>query len=175
MQNNSSLAISLQKIAVIIMGIALLILPLLYTSLTTDPFTLPKQIIVAVAAGIAVIVYGISMVADRKMFFRATPFDVAVLLFLVIAFASAVFAVNKIDSLTAFFPLLFAIILYFSITNLVKKENDIVFLVSALVIGALVSTILSVFQFLGIYLLPFADTHAQGFTTYDSFLDQAIY
>ncbi len=175
MQNNSSLAVSLQKIAIVIMGIALLVLPILYTSLTTDPFTLPKQIVIAVAVAVAVIVYGISMVADRKMFFRGTPFDIAILLFTIIAFASAVFAVNRIDSLTAFFPFLFAVVLYFSITNLVKKENDIVFLVSALVIGALVSTLLSVFQFFNIYLLPFADTHAQGFTTYGSFLDQAIY
>ncbi|MEM4736489.1 MAG: tetratricopeptide repeat protein, partial [Nitrososphaeria archaeon] len=165
----------LENVSLFILGITFLAFPLLFTTLTTDAFILPKQILLAAAAAISIVTLGVRMIIEGKVRLRTSPFDLPVFLFLITLLLSALFAVNKYDALISFVPMFFVILLYFVIQNLVQNEKSILFIVSSLVLGTAASTILSVLAFFKIYLLPFDYTHVQTFSTLGSLLDQAIF
>jgi len=165
----------LENVSLFILGITFLAFPLLFTILTTDAFILPKQILLAGAAAISVVLLGVRMIIEGKVRLRTSPFDLPVFLFLVTLLLSALFAVNRYDALISFVPMFFVILLYFVIQNLVQNEKSILFLVSSLVLGTTASTIISVLAFFKIYLLPFEYTRVQTFSTLGSLLDQAIF
>jgi len=174
MQNNM-VSVTIQKISLIILSIAALIFPLLFTTLSTDAFAEPKQLLVGLATCAAILLYGVQMVLEKKVRFRATPFDIAVLLFTLAVLFSGIFATNKYDSYMAFVPFLFAVFFYFAITNIIRAEKEVLFFVSALVAGAVLSGIVSTFAFFKLYLIPMSATHLPSFTTFGSLLDQALY
>lgn len=153
----------------------LFILPVFFLATTTDAFVLPKQIALSVAIGMFTLLFAVKTVAEGKLKIRTSPFDVAVTIIIAIAFASALLARNQFDSLIAFVPLFFTGILYFAIVNLVKKEKQLLLVLSALTAGAVLSAILTIFSFLGVYPLPFEYTKVSFFTTFGSLLDQALY
>lgn len=156
-------------------AVLLVAFPLLFLSTTTDAFVLPKQLLLIGLTSVAVIFYGLRTVFDGKLKVRTSPFDLPVILFVLIAFLSAILSANRFDALIAFTPLLFAVLLYFVIVNSARSEKQLLFLLSALTIGAALAALLTTLSFLKIYPLPFAYTQVQGFTTFGSLLDQAIY
>ena len=156
-------------------GVLFVAFPLLFLSTTTDAFVLPKQLLLIALTAVAVVMYGLRTVFEGKLKLRTSPFDLPILLFVVVAFLSAILSANRFDALIAFTPLLFAVLLYFVIVNSARSEKQLLFLLSALTIGAALSALLTTLSFLKIYPLPFAYTQVQGFTTFGSLLDQAIY
>jgi hypothetical protein len=165
----------LENISLATIGAFLLILPVLFLATTTDAFVLPKQIALSVAIGIFSLLFAVKTVADGKLKIRTSPFDLAVTLLVVVAFLSAILARNRYDALIAFVPFFFVSILYFALVNLVKREKQLLFVLSALTAGAVLSSIVSIFSFFQIYPLPFEYTHVSFFTTFGSLLDQALY
>ncbi|MEK7572085.1 MAG: tetratricopeptide repeat protein [Patescibacteria group bacterium] len=157
------------------LGLFLVALPVLFLSTTTDAFVLPKQIALTVIVSLIAISFGIKTIIDGRLKLRASPFHLPVALFIFVSFLSAIFSVNRFDSLTAFVPLLFIGLLYFAFINIVKNQKQLLFILSALILGTVLSSILALFSFAKIYLLPFPYTHVQFFTTFGSLLDQALY
>lgn len=164
-----------ENMSLFVIGLFLFALPLLFLSITTDAFVLPKQIALIVAIGAFAIFFVLKIISEGKLTFRNSPFDVPLLLFIIVLALSAVFSGNRYDALIAFAPYIFVLFLYFGIVNIVKGKNQLLFVLGSLVLGAAVSSILSIFSFFNIYLLPFTYTHAQAFTPFGSFLDQAVY
>jgi tetratricopeptide (TPR) repeat protein len=158
-----------------VIGLFLLIFPLLFLSITTDSFVMPKQIALAVTVGLFFIFFVLKTITQGKLTFRGTPFDLPVLIFVVIAFLSAILSSNRFDALIGFTPFLFTTFLYFGLINIVKSKKHLTFIISCLVLGSVLASTLSIFSFFKIYLLPFDYTHAPYFTTFGSLLDQAIY
>lgn len=150
-------------------------LPLLYSTVTTDPFVLPKELLLSAVVTVSLFAMGIKMVIDGKVSVRTTPFDKPVLLFAIVGCVSAVLAVNRFDSLIAFVPFLHAVLLYFLIVNAVKGERSLWFLLSCLVAGASISALLSVLSFFHLYVLPFAYAKTPYFNTFGNFFDEALY
>lgn len=176
MQNNIiDVAKTLQKISLVILSIAFLVFPLIFSTLTTDAFALPKQVILALAVCLVLVLYGLQMVLEKKLQFRTTPLDLPIFILTLVIFVSCLFATNRFDSYIALFPFLFAVISYFAITNIVRSEKEVLFVVSALVGGALLSGLISALSFFKIYLIPMASAHIPAFTTFGSLLDQATY
>lgn len=165
----------LENLSLFIVGIGLLGLPLLFSPLTTDFFALPKQALLIIVVSLVLVILGIRMVVEGKVRLRTTPFDLPTFLFLLAILLSAVFAVNRFDSLTAFVPLLFSVLLYFVITNVARTEKAVTFIVSTLVFGTLVSTVISLLSFFKIYVLPFDFAKVQTFTPLGTLLDQAVF
>lgn len=165
----------IDNILIVIIGVLLFAFPLIYTSQMTDAFALPKQVLVLGAVSVSLLLLGVRMIILGKVQIKSTPFDLPVFLFTIIVFASAIFAVNRYDALINFVPLLFAVLLFFSMVNSLKKETAILVSVSALVLGAAVSAIISVLSYFQIYILPSADVQFQTFSTLGSMLDQAMY
>lgn len=175
MSKNNEISLYLKNISLLVLGILFLAFPLVFTTSTTDYFVLPKQILLGAVVLIALILFGARMISDGAVILRRTPFDFPISLFAVFGLASALFAINRYDSLIAFIPLLFAIIGFFIITNLIKEKSTIIFTISLLITGAVITSIVGILSFFKIYILPFQFTHVQSFTTLGSILDQVIY
>jgi len=164
-----------ENMGLIISGILLLIFPLLFLSITTDAFILPKQIALAIVTGLLLLFFVAKTVVDGKISLRSTPFDLPILLFVLILFLSAIFSSNRYDALIGFVPYLYLAFFYFAIVNTVKQKKHLSFIITSLVLGSVVAGLLSILSFFKIYALPFAYTHTQQFTTFGSLLDQAVY
>lgn len=175
MKSNQEISSYLENIALILFGALLLAFPLVFTDLTTDFFALPKQILLAIVALVALLLFGARLITEAKVRLRRTPFDLPIALFGLFALISSLLAVNRWDSLIAYVPLLFALILFYLIVNFVKSSSAVLFLISSLVIGAALLSIFSSLSFFKIYLLPFDFAKAQTFTPLGSLLDQALY
>ncbi|MBI4080953.1 MAG: hypothetical protein HY430_04245 [Candidatus Levybacteria bacterium] len=165
----------IDTISMLLLGVLFLVFPLVFTSQTTDPFGLPKQALLATVVLTSLILFGVRMVVASKVALRTTPFDFPVMLFMIVVFVSAMLSINRYDSLTNFVPLLYGALLFFVITNLIKKESSILFAVAALVIGGGLASILGILSYFKIYVLPYAYTQNPLFTPFGSLLDQAIY
>jgi tetratricopeptide (TPR) repeat protein len=175
--NNAKREISLylENISLFVIGAFLVLLPILFLATTTDAFVLPKQIALSAAVGLFSLFFAVKTVSEGKLKIRTSPFDMSVGLLILIAFLSAVFSSNRYDALIAFVPFFFVGILYFAIVNLVKREKQLLFVLSCLTAGAVLSSVLTIFSFFKIYPLPFSYTQVQFFTTFGSLLDQALY
>lgn len=174
-QTKNNTALYFENISLLVLGVFLFIFPLLFLSTTTDSFVLPKQIALTVAITVFTILFGLKTITEGKLKLQNSPFDIPILIFLIINFLSAIFSVNRFDALIAFVPLFFVGLLYFAIVNLVRGQKQLLFLLSTIVAGATVSALLSVFSFFKVYPLPFVYTQVPFFSTFGSLLDQATY
>jgi tetratricopeptide (TPR) repeat protein len=175
MNNKKQMLSYFENVSVLIIGALFIMFPLFFLSITTDAFVLPKQLLLIVLTSLALVVFGVRAIVEGRLRLRNSPFDAPVTLLVLIAVASAIFSVNRYDALIAVAPLFFIGLLYFVIINTVKSQKQLLFLLSALTIGAVLSSILAILSFFKIYPLPFTYTHATFFTTFGSLLDQALY
>jgi len=165
----------LENVSLLIVGILFVLFPILFLSTTTDAFVEPKEFLLIALSSLALLIFGIKTIVEGRLRLRNSPFGLPMFLFILITLASAIFSTNKADALTAFAPILFVGFLYFVIINVVSNQKQLLFLLGTLTIGAVVSSLFTLFSFFKVYLLPFAYTHATYFTTFGSLLDQAIY
>ncbi|OGH17980.1 MAG: hypothetical protein A3C22_00995 [Candidatus Levybacteria bacterium RIFCSPHIGHO2_02_FULL_37_10] len=175
MEQKNELLSYIHNISLFLLGILFIAFPVVFTAIATNPIVLPKQILLGGVIVILLILQGIKMLIEQSVRLRRTPFDIPILLMTVFAFFSAILAVNRADSLTAFIPYLFAILGFFLIVNIVKDKNSILFLMSSLIAGSVLLSLSAVLSFFKIYILPFSETHTQTFTPLGSLLEQNIY
>lgn len=164
-----------ENVSLAIVGILFVLFPLLFLSITTDAFVLPKQLLLIGLTSLALVIFAARTLADGKLRLRTSPFDLPVALFIVAAFVSAALSVNRYDALIACTPLFFVGLLYFVIINTAKAEKQLLFLLGTLTFGAAISAIITITSFFNLYILPFEYAKVQAFTTFGSLLDQAIY
>lgn len=165
----------LENVSLFILGVTFLAYPLLFTTLLTDAFALPKQILLAASVALSIIILSVRMIVEGRVRLRTTPFDLPVFLFILVAFLSAIFAANRFDALISYVPLFYAGMFFFVMTNVIRGAKAILFSVSTLLLGTTIATILSVLSFFKVYILPFEYARAQAFTPFGSLLDQAIF
>ncbi len=165
----------LENITLLLLGIFFILFPLLFATFTTDPFGLPKQVLLGIVAFAGLLIFGVKTLNEGRLRLRRTPFDVPLLLFTLATFVSTLVSLNRYDGLIAFVPLLMTVLLVYVIINMVKDEAQIFFLLGSLVLGASLSSIIALLSFLKIYILPFAGTNVRTFTPLGSQLDQAMY
>ncbi|HLD01650.1 MAG TPA: tetratricopeptide repeat protein [Patescibacteria group bacterium] len=165
----------IENLSLIIVGVFFLAFPLVFTSISTDIFTTPKQALLFGFVILSTILLGAKMIIEGKVHLRTTPYDLPLLLFTLVLFASSLLAVNRYDSLISFVSLFFVIVAYFLIVNAVRGVNALLFILSCLVLGASLVGILAVLSFFKAYVLPFSFTHQPYFTPFGQLLDQAIF
>lgn len=170
-----SLSSYLQYLSLGLISIFILVYPLTFTTLTTDSFVVPKQLLLAGVTLVVLLFWGVKNVIDKQIVVRRTPFDVPVLAFLAVALVGSLLAPNRAESLTSFATLLFATLLYFLFTNTVKRSKFLIIVLIAFLEGAFLSGVFFLLNFFKVYFLPFPITRAQTFTSLGSLLDLAIY
>src|SRR6185369_9076831 len=164
-----------ENMSLFVIGFFLLVFPLLFLTTTTDAFVLPKEIALALATALFFIFFVLKTISEGKLTFRSSPFDLPLILFIIVLALSAVLSANRFDALIAFAPYLFMAFLYFGIVNVVKGKKQLLFTLGCLVLGAVLASALSVLSYFKVYLIPLPATHVMNFTTFGSLLDQAIY
>lgn len=175
MMQNKGLASFVDSFSIVILGIFLLVFPFVFSSITTDAFYLPKQMLLAIVALVSLVLFAVKLVATRKLRIRRTPFDVPVILFALVLFVGALLSVNRSSSLIAYFPILFSVFIFFSIVNLVRNKAGVIFMSGGLLGGAAILSIVSSLSILKIYILPWSFAKQQTFSPFGSLFDQAIY
>lgn len=165
----------IENIGLILLGIVFLSFPLIITSLTTDPYVLPKQIVLGGVTFILLLFFGAKMISEGNVRLRRTPFDILLIPLAITLLLSSFFSVNRYDSFIAYVPLFISIVFYFLVTNFVKSKQSLFFILTSLIIGGVTVAILSILSFFNIFILPFAFTKAQTFSPLGSVLDQIIY
>src|SRR6266496_6607709 len=93
-----------ENMSLFVIGFFLLVLPLLFLTTTTDAFVLPKQIALAIATGLFFIFFVLKTISEGKLTFRSSPFDLPLILFIIVLALSAILSVNRFDALIAFVP-----------------------------------------------------------------------
>lgn len=175
MEDKAKLSLRLENLSVFLLGILLFLFPLILLTLTTDAYVIPKQAILALVSIIGILFLGVKGVLNNAVKLKRTPFDLPLVLFGFAALLSSIFAVNKADSFISFIPFLFALLLFFVITNSVRREKDLMFLNGSLILGAVILSLITLLSYLKIYILPFPFAKAQTFTPFGSLFDQAQY
>src|SRR5258708_98998 len=171
----SNITSSIDNTILVLWGIFFLLFPFLLSTVTTDVFVLPRQILLLIITVVSLVLWGVKMLIEGKTKLRRTPFDLPVMLFTFFIFLSALFSVNRIDSLISFVPFLLLILSFIILINTIRNEAAILFLASTLLIGGAAIGLLSLLSFLKIYILPFGFTHAQFFTPMGSLVEQGYY
>ncbi|MGE5042140.1 MAG: tetratricopeptide repeat protein [Candidatus Levyibacteriota bacterium] len=174
MGNNSTI-ILLKKISVWVLSFVLFFFPLLFLVNATDPFLLPKQVFLVMASVVLLILWSVIMVFEKKIMIRTSPFNLPAGLFTLAVLISAFLSRNMYDSLALAIPVLASFILYFVAQNTISNKKDLLFVLSALLLGGAVSSLISVLYYLKIYFLPIPAIQSQYFTTFGSPIQHIIY
>src|SRR3990172_7653756 len=175
MEDREQLSLKLENLSIFLLGLFLLVFPIVVVNFSTDAYLIPKQAILAGLVIVGVVLMGAKGLLAQSVRLRRTPFDLPVALFGLAVFLSAIFAVNRYDSLISFVPFLFAILLFFLITNNVKRGKDLLFISSGLIVGSIVVSAVTLLSYLKIYPIPFIFAKNQTFTPMGSLFDQALY
>lgn len=175
MEQKNELLSYIHNISLFLLGVLFMVFPVIFTTITTNPIVLPKQVLLGAVVIILLALHTVKMLTERSVKLRRTPFDIPVLLLALFTFASSIFAVNRADALTAFVPYFFAILGFFLIVNIVKDKNSLLFLMFSLIVGSVLVSLSAVLSFFKIYILPFPGTQSQIFTPLGSLLEQEIY
>ncbi len=165
----------LDNISLLLLGILFLAFPLFFLTATTDPYVLPKEILLGAITLLTLLALGGKMISDAAVKIKRTPFDLPILLFTAAVLISSFLSIDRYESLTAAVPLLLAAMLYFVIVSFITNESSLFFTLYGLTAGGLILSFGAILSFFKVYILPFAFTHTQTFTPIGSSLDQAMY
>lgn len=175
MKTKADINAPITNLLLFLLGILLLVFPLIFTSLTSDPYGIPKQAILGFVSLIGLLFFGAGMLSQGRVKLRKTPYDLPLSLFTLAVFLSSVFSLAKADAIITFVPLFFAIVLAFLIVNTAKQKSSFFFLLAMFLIGASVTAVFVLLQTIKIYILPLSITHNQTFTPLGSSLDTLVY
>lgn len=175
MENKNEISAYLENISILLLGLFLFAFTLVFSTVTTDAFTLPKQVLLIAVGLVLMLLSGARMISEGSVRIRRTPFDIPVALFGIAIFVSSVLAINKFDAVMSVIPTLFAIAIFFFIVNLAKNGSAMTFLLSAFLTGSGITALISVLSYAKVYVFPMAFTKNQNFTTMGTTLDQAMY
>lgn len=165
----------IEKASVVILGLLLILFPLVFTNLTTDFFSLPKQALLIFTTIILMLLFAGKTFLMEKVRIKRTPLDLPIVLFVIAILLSSIFSVARWDSFTNFVPVLFAGLSFFAITYNIKNEKSFMVLVSSLLAGGVLLSLVSILSYLKVYIFPFDFTKTQTFTTVGSFFDLSLY
>jgi tetratricopeptide (TPR) repeat protein len=164
-----------KSISLILIALSLLLLPLFFLTNTTDFFIFPKQVLMVGITLVLLILWGVRSYFERKIVLRTSPFNLPVFIFGAVVLVSSLIAPNRFDSLLQAVPLIFSLLFYFTVINTIDNRNAFNVALSSLMIGAVLSSIVSLFYFFNIYIFPFQSIQSQYFTTFGSPVQHIAY
>lgn len=165
----------LKNISFIITAFVFLIFPVFFLTNTTDLFIFPKQFLIVIVTSVLLILWSARMLLEKRVTFRSTPFNLPIIIFGTVVLISALLSKNLYDSLMQAVPLLFLIGLYFVVVNNIENKLSFKIILHSLILGAALSSLLTVAYYFKLYIFPFAGTQSQYFNTQGSPIQQLIY
>lgn len=147
------------------------LVPIFFLPFTFEVFEFNKQVLLYVLVLGAFIVWVTKIIAQRKFTFVRTMLDIPVLVFVGIYVLASIFSVDKISSILglygrfngAMLAVLAYALLYFVITNNVKKMKTIKCIVFSLLASGGVVAVFSLLQIFSVFILPFDFSKVKSF------------
>lgn len=156
-------------------GVTFLLFPVFYLTLTTDPFILPKEFLLAFVVLISLLGWGVQMLLQQQVRIRRTPLDIPLLLFTAAIVLSSIFSANRTDSLLASAVVVYGMLAYFVLVNLFKTRKTALFFLSSLIGGGVLATLVTVLTKYHMYVLPFASAKTANFTPLGTYMEYSLY
>lgn len=161
--------------SLVIIALTLLLLPLFFLTNTTDFFVYPKQVLMMGATIVLLLLWGLRSFFEKKIILRTSPFNLPVFLFGAIALLSSILAPNAYDALMQAVPVLMVLAFYFTVINTIDNRNSFNVALSALLIGGVLSSLISLLYYFRLYVFPFPSIQSQYFTTFGSPVQHIAY
>lgn len=165
----------IENLSLILIAANLLLLPLFFMTNMTDFFILPKQVLVVGSTLILLILWGAKVIIEGKITFRSSPFNFPIFLFGAAVFGSALLSLNFYSALLQAIPLIGALFFAFVMINTISSRSSFNIGLSALSIGAVICSVISILYYFQIFILPFPLIQAQGFTPLGSPIQHIAY
>lgn len=175
MNKSNEVSSYIETIALLLLGLLFFAFPLLFLPITTDAFTLPKQALLTTVVLLTSLLFGAKMISAGSVQIRKTPFDTPILLLMLAVLASALFSVNRVDSVIAAVPFFMSAVCFFLLVQFNKDSGSFLFLSASLTAGATVAAIQRALSYFSIYVLPMPLTQVPTFTPLGLLLDHSIY
>lgn len=145
--------------------------PLIFLSLTTNNFDIPKLILLVTTTLVLLGLWIFSWIAQGKIMITRTPLDLPLLFLLFTVVASTFFSTSRNSSIYGILPEVHGsavswityILLYFVAASNLRKIEHIKWLLYSLYISASFIALISIVSFFGIY-LPFEMARGLNFT-----------
>lgn len=164
-----------KKLSVFLIAATILVFPIFFLPITTDPFETPKQLLLTIVTLILLVLFGLRGVLEGRYTFRRTPFDIGLIVFFVTIVASILLSPSRAVALIGGVPLLTLVIFTFLvIQTITTASQERVVLVAALIGGILLS-ILAIMQLLNVYILPYPIAKTAGFSLTGSLMAACLF
>lgn len=174
MNKNETLAY-LKNISLVLISGTLLIFPLFFLTNTTDFFVFPKQMLFMFVTILLLALWGVRMIIEKRLSLRTTPFNLPVFLFGAVILISSLVSRNIYDSLFQGIPVLMVMLFYFVTVNTIDNRNSFNVALSALSLGGVLSSLLSILYYFKLYVIPLPAIQTQYFTTFGSPVQHIAY
>lgn len=174
MRHKNEIILYLTNISLLLLALLLFAFPLVFTTKTTDPFVLPKQVLLGSIVTLALLLFAAKLLVLGKLRMRKTPLDIPLLLVGTVVALSSFLSPNRADALVGFVPFLFSLLSYFLIVNTVKQRFSLLVLLFSLTLSAIIVSMLS-FNVFSSAPVMFAGINLQNFSLFGSLLDQSLY
>ena len=157
-------------ITLILVAVAALT-PLVFLSLTTNFFDIPKLILLVITTLILIGLWIISWIIRGKIVISRTPLDIPLIMLLITILVSTFLSTSRYASIFGVFPEVHGsavswvayIILYFVTVSHLKKEGQIKIFLQVLLGSATVVSLVSLFSYFRVF-LPFEIARGVNFT-----------
>lgn len=154
-------------------GLYLLVflLPLFFLPFNTNILELNKQLLLVVFTLLLLIAWLGKMIAQGKVEFKKSLLNIGLALFLISVLISAILSKNLYQSLVgfggtineAFFSILSLVIIFLALVNNLRKREEILNVMFALVLSGVVVGVFSFLQLVGKFTLPWSFTQIVSF------------
>lgn len=156
----------LNSVATIIIAFVFFLFPVFFLTVTTDFFTFPKQLLVIFASLLLFVLWGIKVIAEKKVNILSNPLNLPVFLFIIIVILSTVFSSSKQDSLLQMIPVALIGLFFFAVVNFISERSSFAIVLMSLILGSAASSLLSILANYKIYVLPFEQFRNPLFNTH---------
>ncbi len=172
-----------ERIARWLVGAAFFLTPLFFLPLTHLPVSLDKQVLLGSLVLLALISWLIGGVAKGRLVYRKNTMNLVVLSLVAFSIISAIFSgASNVGFFGAnggevdvFVNVLVFGAFFFLLTTLFRREGDGRYLLSLLFVSSLIILVYSLFQFFGVWLLPWDFTHSVVFNSIGTTNSLSIY
>lgn len=165
----------LRQVSIAIASLTLLVLPVFFLTNTTEIFVFPKQILLTFSTIVLIILFVVKTVLEKKITVRSSPLNLPILLFGIAVLLSSIFSRNMYDSLLQTIPLLFILVFFFLLMNLIADRTSFRVILFSLLLGGALTSIISILQLLKIYVFPSNFTQQVAFNTFGSSIQEVMY
>src|SRR3989344_6737786 len=152
-----------------------LVIPFFFLPITTDALEAPKQVFLVVATLLSLVFFAVGSIVEKRFSFRRTPFDLALGILFVTILLSVFFSGAKTVSIIAAVPLLGVVLFSFLLVSTITSPGRQRLLTSVLLGSAAILSLLTVLQFLKIYILPYELAKTPSFSLGGSLLTTVMF